>query len=380
MGRESGVRTLAVIGLGNVAEPHLVSYAALPEVQLIAVVEPRAERRDEISKEYGVRGFASAEAMFDECSPDIACILTPAQTHRKLTKLCANAGAHILCEKPIAVTLEDADAMVDACARANVQLFYGSSYRYLPAVQEAKALIGAGAIGAVRLVIEEAVGGQGAGAHRPLSPTHYPTGGPGGGGYGLVDHGIHMLDVFPWLCNSKITAIFGRGDRTGATARTEFALMSMHCGATGILVYDGGTRPAELPSEGVFSEGREWIDRRGWMGDPGGWECGAGNIRVYGTDGSLRVFHYANKLFLNRSGRPQEQRLPAGTTPYHFARQMQAFCESLDRGDAPPTPAQDGIRALSAVLAIYDSERDARWQLVDDNRRPNDQGALGPKA
>ncbi len=366
MNQRTGRRTLAIIGLGNVAEPHLVAYQTLPEVEVIAAVEPRIDRREEVCSRYGLRGFASAEAMFSECRPDIACILTPAQTHRSMTECCAAAGAHILCEKPMAVTLDDAIAMSECCVRHNVQFFYGSSYRYLPAVQEAKALISSGAIGTVRLVIEEAISGQGAAAFQALSSAHYPVGGPGGGGYGLVDHGIHMLDIFPWLCDSTISAVLGRGDRTGAIPRAEFSLLTMLSGATGILVYDGSTRPTHLPAEGVFSEGRAWIDGRGWVGEEGLWEAGAGNIRIYGSEGSIRVFHYANKLFINRTGMPTERPLPTGTTPLHFARQMRAFCVGLDRGEGAPTPASVGIRALRTLLAIYESEGGG-WQVVGDD-------------
>ena len=273
-GSDSRLEThkIAILGLGNVAEPHLTAYQALPDVQVVAVVEPRKERLEAICFQYGLKGFESAKEMLEACRPDIACILTPAATHRSITELCAGAGIHILCEKPMAVTVEDANAMADACARAQVQFFYGSSYRYLPAVQEARTLIMAGAIGTVRLVIEEVLGGEGADLYRPLSASHYPTGGPGGGGYGLVDHGIHMLDIIPWLCNSTISAVLGRGDRTGSAPRAELALLETQSGATGVLVYDSCTRPAALPSAGMFSEGRKWIDGHGWTGEAGEWD------------------------------------------------------------------------------------------------------------
>jgi predicted dehydrogenase len=362
----NSVRTIGILGLGNVAEPHLLSYRSLSCVKVIAVVDPRADRLDEICRRYALEGFSSAQAMLDAGCPDIVCILTPAQTHRPLVEMCASAGAHILCEKPMAVTLEDAAAMAEGCRRAGVEFFYGSSYRYLPAVQEAKTLIASGAIGNPRVVIEEMLGGEGASAYRPLSAAHYPQDGPGGGGYGLVDHGIHMLDVFPWLCDSSIERVFGRGDRTGHEPRTEFAHLQMRNGATGILIYDGSTRPAVLPSAGVFSEAGTWIDGRGWMGDAGEWDSGAGNIRVYGTEGSLQIFHYANKLLLNRSGQPEERRLPAGTAPYHFGAQMRAFCASLDRGEAVPTSASDGIRALRGLLGIYASESSGTWENLPE--------------
>jgi predicted dehydrogenase len=176
-----------------------------------------------------------------------------------------------------------------------------------------------------------------------------------------------MLDVFPWLCNTAISAVFGRGDRTGEAARPEVAMLDMQNGSAGILVYDSSTRPASPPSTGMFSEARGWIEGRGWMGESGEWDPGAGNIRIYGSSGSLHIFHYANKLFLNRTGRPQEQRLPAGTAPYHFAAQLQAFCLSLDRGEGATTSARDGIRALRALLAIYESEVQGHRQIMAED-------------
>jgi predicted dehydrogenase len=361
------VRTIALLGLGNVAEPHLIAYGTLPQVKVIAAVDPRAERLQRICREHGLQGFASAQELFAELTPDVACILTPTQTHRALVEISARARAHILCEKPMAVTLEDAVAMQEVCAKAGVSFFYGSSYRYLPAIQEAKALIAGGAIGEIRLIVEEMIGGQGAEAYRALSSAHYPQGGPGGGGYGLVDHGIHMLDVFPWLCASPISRVLGRGDRTGLTPEPEFTVMQMSNGVTGLLVYYGSTRPALAPGSGVFSDAREWVDGRGWVGEAGQWDPAPGNIRVYGTQGSLNILHYANKLFLNRAGEPEERRLPAGTAPYHFAAQMQAFCASLDRGGPAPTSASDGIRALRALLAVYASQSSGSWQDVADD-------------
>jgi predicted dehydrogenase len=357
-------RGVAVLGLGNVGEPHLAAYAALHEVEVIAAVDPRADRLGEVCERYGIRGFAAASDMLGACRPDIVCVLTPAQTHRPLVELCAASGAHVLCEKPMAVTLADAAAMSRACVRAGVRFFYGSSYRYLPAVRAAKALIAAGAIGPVRMIIEEMLGGEGADAYRALSSAHYPEGGPGGGGYGLVDHGVHMLDVFPWLCESSIDRVFGRGDRTGQMPRPEFALLQMKNGASGMLVYDSSSRPAVLPSAGLFSEARGWIDGRGWMGPCGEWDAAPGNIRIFGSQGSINVFHYANKLFLNRSGRPEEQRLPVGSAPYHFAAQMQDFCASLDRGEDAPVTADDGVRALRALLALYASDSRGAWQDI----------------
>jgi predicted dehydrogenase len=354
---------VALIGLGAVAEPHLIAYQALG-INIVGVVDPRQARRDEIAVRYKVSAYPSIDALLREAKPDIACILTPASTHRHLTEQCAAAGTHVLCEKPMAVTLEDARAMSSVCERARVAFFYGSSYRYLPALMEARRLIVAGTIGTVRLITEQMIGGKGSDAFTPMSAVHYPDGGPGGGGYGLVDHGIHMLDVFPWLCDSPITTIVGRGDRTGTAPRAESVHMTFGSGALGTLLYDGSTFPSELPSEGAYSEARQWLDGRGWMGDTGQWDGAPGTLRVYGSAGSLRILHYANKLFLNDRSGPREIHISYGTAPWHFGTQLAAFLDSLIHDRPPPTSADDGLRALSALLAVYASEESGQWQPV----------------
>jgi UDP-N-acetyl-2-amino-2-deoxyglucuronate dehydrogenase len=347
---------IAVIGLGSVAEPHLTAYRELPNVRVVGGADPRAERCAEISVRYGIPCYPSIAELLQETHPDIACVLTPASTHRAVTEECAAFGLNVLCEKPMAVTVEDAQAMASACERARVQFFYGSSYRFLPAIVQARQLILHGSIGDVRLIIEEGVGGAGAAAHQPLSEAHYPTGGPGGGGWGLVDHGIHMLDIFPWLCGSTIQTMCGRGDYSGGVPGPEYALMNLENGALGTLIYDGSTWPAELPAEGVYSEAPPWVDGRGWAGDPGHFDCHAGNIRVYGATGSLRIYYYANKLYLNQDGTVRECRVPSATAPHHFGRQLECFISDLNCGKSPASSASDGIRALRALWAIYRSD------------------------
>lgn len=176
---------------------------------------------------------------------------TPISTHRELEEQRAAAGSHVFCGKPMAHTLEDPLATERACQSHAVKSCDGSSFRHLPAMIEARRLICAGAVGSVTLLVEEVTAGEGRAAFRSLSPTHYLTGGPGGGGYGIVD-GIHMLDALPWLRDSSISTVFGRGDRTGDIAYPESTILGRTSGAVGVL--------------------------------------------LYGSKGSLRIFHYANRL------------------------------------------------------------------------------------
>ena len=200
------------MGLGDVAVPHLDAYGSSTSIEVVAGAEPRGDRRVAMGGRFHLRTYATAGEMLDRERLDIACVLTPAAAHCVATEQIASHGVHVVCEKPIAVDLGDARAMIAACDEAGVRFCYGSSYRFLPAIARARELIEAGAIGDVRLVVETAIGGRGREGHQPLSATHYPLGGPGGSGMGLVDHGIHSIDIAPWLLGSGVVSVFGRGN------------------------------------------------------------------------------------------------------------------------------------------------------------------------
>lgn len=352
---------IAIIGLGSVADSHIAAYRELPEVKIVAVVDPRLDRAREVASRLGVAGFASCEAMLKEVRPALGCVLSTVVSHRSITEMLAKAGAHVLCEKPISNRLDDAIAMRDVCEQQGVQFMYGSSYRQLPALNKARELIASGAIGQVRLIDERGVTGSGADNFKPMSSGHYPEGTPGGGGFGLFDHGVHLLDIFPWLLGSPIEQALGRGNYTGAPMDTEFAVVRHRNGAIGMLTYDESTFAAELPWEGVFSRGHNWKHNLGFAGETGEWTPDAACIRVHGTHGALRIFYYANRLFLRQPHEMREIEVPAGAAPEHFGRQLRSFVAALHAGQPSPLGADVGIDALKIIMAIYRSAETGRW-------------------
>jgi len=352
---------IAIIGLGTVADSHLAAYRELPEIDIVAVVDPRAERAQEVSRRVGAPSFFDCRQMLEQVRPRIACVLSTVASHRAITEQLAAAGVNVLCEKPIANRVDDAIAMQEACARHGVQFMYGSSYRYLPAVIKARELIASGAIGQVRLIEERGVVGEGADKFVPMSAAHYPEGTPGGGSFGLIDHGVHFLDVFPWLVGSPVRRVLGRGNYTGRAMQPEFAMLEHECGALGMLTYDESTVSSDLPWEGLFSHGHGWVSNQGFVGAVGQWTQGASFIRVHGTRGALRIFHYANRVFLAVPGELREIPISAGAAPEHFGRQMRAFVHALDHSLPAPSGIDLGIGALQTLLKIYQSAETRRW-------------------
>jgi predicted dehydrogenase len=355
---------IAIVGLGMVADGHIAAYRELPDVRIAAVVDPRAERTREVAEKLSVPGFTSCEEMLRHVRPAIGCVLSTVASHRPNTELLANAGAHVLCEKPMTNNLQDALAMAQVCERNGVQFMYGSSYRYLPTIVQARELIASGVIGEVVLIEERGVTGAGAEKFTPMSSAHYPEGTPGGGGFGMFDHGVHLLDIFPWMIGSPIGRVLGRGNYSGAKMHTEYAVVEHENGAMGWLVYDEATVSSDMPWEGLFASGITWQHGLGFGGDPGQWLKEAASIRVHGTKGALRIYYYANRMFLCLPSGTREIFVPAAAAPTHFGRQLQTFVEALRQANDAPVGAGIGIQTLQALLAIYRSAESRRWETV----------------
>jgi predicted dehydrogenase len=269
----------------------------------------------------------------------------------------------VLCEKPLAGTVAAAKRMIAACAEAKVTLFYGATYRFLPAMARARALIQEGAIGDVLLMREQEVGGTGPEGRHIMGFAHYPKGTPGGSGFGLVDHGIHLIDAFGWFTGSPVETVFGRGNISGDPASSEYLLMNFRNGALGHLLYEDGTFSTSLPGEGLFSWGSAWTITGAYV-PPGTWQASPGSIHVHGNRGALRIFHYANQLFLTDKDGTRQIALEGRHAPGHFTAQMEACAASVLDGAPVPVPGEAGLAALEVLMAAYRSFEEKRMVPV----------------
>lgn len=345
---------VGLIGLGIVSEAHLEGYKEVDQIEVVAGAEIRKDRLEQMEERWGFKGYLNYEEMLKKETLDIACVLTPARYHREVTEKVADYGVNVFCEKPMAMTLDDTRAMITKCEKEGVKLCYGETYRYFCACRKAKEMIDKGKLGNISLLIEIFVGGKGLENFRDAGPQHYPLGGPGGGGMGLVDHGIHLIDMFMWLTGSEVESVFGRGNYSGKKPGTEYLTMIFKNGAVGQLVYNEATYSSEIPYEGIFSWGGSW-DINYNLIHGGGWDAQPGNFRVHGEKGALRIFHYANKLFFLGEGKLEQIRVVDRPMPSNFALQMESFVEKLRRGEEPEVTGLDGMKSLQVVLAAYES-------------------------
>lgn len=353
---------VGIVGLGGVGAIHLEAYRASRAVEVVAAAEIDPARLEAAQARHDFKAYADYKEMLTGESIDLVVVATPVSTHEAVTIAAAKAGHHVLCEKPLAVEVAQAKRMIAACKAAGVTLFYGATYRQLPALRAARDLVVQGAIGEVRLMREQEVGGTGPEGRQVMGFAHYPQGGPGGSGFGLVDHGIHLIDAFGWLSRSTVETVFGRGNISGAEAFPEYLLMNFRNGALGHLLYEDSTFPTSLPGEGMFSWGAGW-DINGYV-PPGLWQSAPGCIHVHGSKGALRIFHYANALFLTDKDGTRQIGLEGRPAPGHFAAQVESCARSIQDGAPVEVPGEAGLAALEVLEAAYRSFEEKRMVTV----------------
>ena len=185
---------MALIGAGRMARAHASNAADLAEIHLAAVYDPLPEKATELAAGLGARSAASLDELLDDAAIDAVLITTPTPTHAAIIASAAAAGKAIFVEKPIADTLDAADAAVDAVEAAGVACQVGFQRRHDPAYRVARQRIVAGELGRI-----EGFRGVGRDPHPPAFDFLLTSGGL------LVDMGIHDLDSARFLVGEVAT-------------------------------------------------------------------------------------------------------------------------------------------------------------------------------
>ena len=148
------------IGMMSFAHMHAHSYAAclkqLADVEFVGIADDDASRAQKIAKQLGVKSFAKYD---DLLATDVQGIIVCSENvnHRRHVVVAAQSGKHVMCEKPLATSLEDADAMIEVCRRANVKLQTAFPCRFHPAFTQLKKAVTAGELGKLLAIKGNAV-------------------------------------------------------------------------------------------------------------------------------------------------------------------------------------------------------------------------------
>ena len=339
---------------GQVAAVHAQAYRELECIDLVAGADVDAPALAAAAARWGFNPYPAVEEMLQAERLDIACVCVPARYHREVAEKVAAMGVHVLMEKPLATSLADGQAILDACARAGVKLYYGASYRALTANSRAREMIRNGELGDVSMALELVAMGQGLDGYRECGPTHYAPGTPGGCGLGIMDHGIHLVDLFCWFLDDEVDSVFGRGNLSGEAPASEHATITFRSGAVVHLIANTISFAAQLPAEGVLRWGGSW-NASGELSLEPGWADNPLCYQVHGSRGAIKVFPYAEQLVYFARDTIKPVRLDHHPMPGNFALQMRSFVDSVVNDRPPAVGGADGLRALKIILAAYES-------------------------
>ena len=327
----------AIIGCGRIAHGHAQGYRAQPDVDLIACADISPEALQRFGDEFGIAArYLALDEMLERERPDIVSVCTHEPLHAAVVLAAAKyAPRGILCEKPIALTLPDADAMIAACDAAGALLIIGHQRRFSPQYIAARRALAAGAIGDVLTIT----------AH-------------GHPGSSLLVDGTHTIDlVRSFLDDGPVAWVMGQVDdierRVAWSHPAETAALGWIGFASGVHCL--------LTAGGVHLNGR--------LEGLGGAVTGPNyhHITVFGTAGRIfiagdHVEAGTPMVTIQRGTEREEVPLPwplAGDAAHlpPFAEEIRVMLRCLETGATHPLAAPSARATLEVLLAIYESAR-----------------------
>ena len=320
---------VALLGCGLISEDHIRAYQKHADRARITVccdIDPeRAAQRAALVGE--ARAVTDYAEVLDDPTIDAVEICTPHHLHTEAVIAAARAGKHILCQKPLAKTLTECDAMIAAASDANVTFFYGETNLTLPAAVEAEQAIAAGRIG--KLVGVQATFAFWQGGKYLSTAWRYDPSIAGGGQ--LLDSGIHSIALMLKL-GGPIESV------ACLTTRFREELGGEDTAALSVR-FEGGHLGTLFSSHAAGT----------WVPQPG--------LTVFGTEGALTLGGPLGALVLHRPDLPDRREVLLEHRWDSFDVMIGRYLDTVLDGTPNPAPGETGRENLRVVLAAYEAAR-----------------------
>lgn len=323
---------LGVAGLGRAFTLMLPTLAAHPRVELVAAADPRAEARERFARDYGARVYEDVAGLCADPQVQAVYVATPHQHHAAHVIEAVSRGKHVLVEKPMALSLEEAGAMIAAAEKAGVHVVVGHSHSFDAPILHARRIIENGDLGRVRMITAMNYTDF---LYRPRRPEELDTARGGGVVFSQAAHQVDIVRLLGGGTVKSVRAATGAWDAARATEGAYSALLTFEDGTFATLTYSGyGHYDAD--------ELCDWVSEIGRPKDPTAYgaarralapvadaaaEAAAKNARNYGGTGYAAA---------------------GGEAPWH--EHFGFVVASCERGDVRPTP--------KGVMVYGDASRD----------------------
>ena len=312
------------VGFLSLAHMHAQSYAralnSLDNCELVGIYDPDHERGIEGAQEMGTEFFADPAKLLAGLDGVIIC--SENNRHREFTELAARHGCHILCEKPIATTMQDGQAMIDICKEANVQLQIAFPVRFMTPVMQVKEMLARGAIGEVLAI---------SGTNHGQMPGGWFVDPEASGGGAVMDHTVHVVDLIRWFLGREFISVYAEADTL----------------LWDVDIDDCGMLSMELEGGVIVTQDPSWSRPRT---NP---TWGDVTLEITGTKGVIHLDAFAQNFVVydDLAGQIQER---------SFAEDMdfgliKDFISMIAEDREPSITGFDGLKAMEVALAAYKS-------------------------
>ena len=227
---------IGVAGLGRAFAVMLPTFKADPRVSLVAAADTRAEARQRFAEEFSANAYTTVEELCVDPAVEVIYVATPHQWHARHAALAAQHRKHLLIEKPMALTLQECAAIIDAARGAGVHLVVGHSHSFDAPVRHLRGLIDSGRYGNARMI--NAINYTDY-LYRPRRPEELDT---ALGGGAIFNQAAHQIDIVRLLGGGRVASVraaTGAWDRTRPTEGAYAALLTFENGAFASLTYSG---------------------------------------------------------------------------------------------------------------------------------------------
>jgi len=329
---------VGIIGSAFSSNIHAEAFEEVPEAVIVAACSPNKTHVEAFARKWKIPAVATDyRKLIDRSDVDVVVVGIPNDRHREVVTAAAEAGKHVILEKPIAHTLDDADAMIAACKKHKVKLMYAETICFCPKYVRAKKLVEEGAVGKLYMVK------QGEKHSGPHSDWFYDVRRSGGGS--IMDMGCHGIEWARWMYGKpKVKSVVAHCQRVLHTARTKGEDNSVV-----IVEFEGG---------GIAAIEDSWA-KQGGMDD---------RVELYGTEGVVYcdLLHgssmetYSSKGYgyaVEKAGETKGWTFTVfeETHIYGFPHEMRHFVRCILDNETPQETGEDGRTTLEIIYAAYES-------------------------
>lgn len=319
------MQNILLVGAGTMGSVHAHTYKNIKEANLVGIVDFTKDKADKLAVETETKAYYSLDdAVQDLKDIDLIDVCLPTHLHKQFVEKAADLGVHVCCEKPLARSLEEADAMMSYCEEKGVRLFVGHVVRFFPEYVQAKKNMEQGTIGKPSVV-------------RTTRGGVFPTGWDDwyadfdkSGGL-LLDLVIHDFDFLRW-CFGEVERVFAKSLSSRRNDRNDYALVTLRF-KNGVIAHVEGTWAHE-----GFSSKFEFAGTTGII------EYDSSKVSPVKAVKRMQS-QEANGVVVPES--------PLKETP--FQKELSHFIECLEKGREPIVTVQDGYKAMEIAFAAKQS-------------------------